>query len=85
MQPNTIQSFSVNGAMCIKLLTSVTTYHNTSQTKNLRPIEKYQLDNITVSNNIVWKWIQHIYYQSTLVWKSAGLQTSTAKCMIAII
>lgn len=63
MQPNTIQSFSVNGAMCIKLLTSVTTYHNTSQTKNLRPIEKYQLDNITVSNNIVWRWIQHIYYQ----------------------
>ena len=53
MQPNTIQSVSVNGAMCIKLLPSVTTYHNTSQTKNLRPIEKYQLDNLTVSNNIV--------------------------------
>ena len=47
MQPNTIQSFSVNGAMCI------TAYHNTSQTKNLRPIEKYQLDNLTVPNNIV--------------------------------
>ena len=57
MQPNTIQSFSVNGAMCI------TAYHNTSQTKNLRPIEKYQLDNLTVPNNIVWSWIQHIYYQ----------------------
>ena len=63
MQPNTSQSFSVNGPMCMKLPTSITTCHNASQTKNLRPIEKYQFDNLTVSNDIVWRWIQHIYYQ----------------------